>query len=795
MTNVFVRLHWKALMLLAAVASMSLVLLQFGPVGAQEDIEDDELELIYFVTPKVIQKGERVLLEWEAPGADYCVATDDWQGTKSAVGSENKSPKKFKKYTYTLECYTNEGEQTGEVSRSVTVVKKKSAKAPLPSVNFRTNRTSVEQGGTVTLSWKTKNAVGCRAMGPDGWDGLKMASGKEVISPDNAATYTLRCWNQNLKYSDDQSVSIDVRTAPLDNKSGYLYGPPSGYQYPPSTQTQQSNFGPSLQQPQFGPPPPTFPSGYFQSPTYIYTPSLPQPVRISFKPSKYKFYDAGEPIVLSWNARYATACIASGDWSGDRPIEGSEHVRPNDTSEYKLTCYNSDTSSDSVASIQVTKVKKKVTGSVGLSFSPARSIIYTGKEVTLSWNASNAVSCVASGSWSGEKSLVGSLTVNPTKPETYYLDCKNDTHSKRKSATIDIFKEEPKKETPQPAPQPEQKPEYKPVTPTPAPVAQSVLRVGVNMAVPRATFKPGAVDVTLGSMIVTNGSDNPVYFEDLAISDADGTDGLGKSFTNLKLLTTGGVQMGSTLPSLPLTPGAKISFTGHGVLVPARGSVTLTLKADVLFNASLQDALRSDALKVVSAIENDQKGGKIAVAQLPVDLQRFALDVAVPEVSVNLDASSPLAASVEAGTLQVELGKFKIMTTEGVAIRSIGVELSPFTAGLLKNLSVYQGTTLLGSMPDVTSAKTTLPLRLVLEKNNMTVVSIKADFAAGVATATKFKIGIADFLFEPDAITAVQAAKTVSTLPVFANDFTATPKPAATAPASTSTQTTSTSAT
>ena len=139
--------------------------------------------------------------------------------------------------------------------------------------------------------------------------------------------------------------------------------------------------------------------------------------------------------------------------------------------------------------------------------------------------------------------------MNPTKPETYYLDCKNDTHSKRKSATIDIFKEEPKKETPQPAPQPEQKPEYKPVTPTPAPVAQSVLRVGVNMAVPRATFKPGAVDVTLGSMIVTNGSDNPVYFEDLAISDADGTDGLGKSFTNLKLLTTGGVQMGSTLPS------------------------------------------------------------------------------------------------------------------------------------------------------------------------------------------------------------------------------------------------------
>lgn len=798
MTHILERFHWRAFFVLLAGCLAALIAFQYGPVGAQEeDIEDDELELVYFATPRVLQKGEQALLEWEAQGADYCVASDSWNADKlPPVGNRYMKPKKLKKYTYTLECYTNDGAQTGEISRIVEVVKKKSQKAPLPSVNFRVNRATISQGGTVTLSWKAKNAVGCRATGPDGWDGLKMASGKEIISPDNSSTYGLRCWNANLKYSDDHNVSISVTEAPQDNKSGYLYSPPSPQPWG------GPSFGNGMQQGQFmqgPPPPPSYPPGYFQPPvTIIYPPAPPQPVRITFKPSTFKFYNPGEPIVLSWNARYATACIASGGWSGDRPIEGSEHVRPDDTTTYKLTCYNSDTSQDSVSSVEVRKLVKKMTGSVGLTFSPARSIIYSGKEVTLTWNATNAKSCQASGSWSGEKSLAGSLTVNSTNPETYYLDCKNDTHSKRKSAVIDIFKEQenksgyiqpPQQIQPTPTPQPEQKPEYKPA---PTPTKQSVLRVALNAAVPRSTFKPGAVDVILGSMVVTNGSNQGVYFGDLSVSDKDGTDGLGKSFTNIKLITTAGVQMGGTLADIGKNPGSVITFSGHGVLVPAFGTVTLTLRGDVLSTASLQDDLKSDALEVVSAIEDDQNGGKVFVAQLPVTLQRFALDVAVPEVAVSLDFASPQSTSVETGSLQVELGNFKIATTEAVNIRSLSVEMSPLASGLLKNITVYQGGSIMGTMPDVTTAQTVLPLRLTLDKGNMTVIAIKADIAATVTAATKFKIGVAGLQFEPDSVSAAASnAKVTTTLPVFGAEFTVTPK-ATTTTQSTSTQSTST---
>lgn len=802
MTYILERLQWRSILVLLAGCIAALIAFQYGPVGAQEeDIEDDELELVYFATPRVLQKGEQALLEWEAQGADYCTASDSWNADKlPPVGNRYVKPKKLKKYTYTLECYNNDGEQTGEISRIVEVVKKKSQKAPLPSVNFRVNRATVSQGGTVTLSWKAKNAVGCRATGPDGWDGLKMASGKEIISPDNSSTYSLRCWNANLKYSDDHNVSISVQEVAQDTKSGYLYSPPSSQPGPqpwggPGTNMQQGQF---MQGP---PPPPSYPPGYFQPPiSIIYTPVLPQPVRITFKPSTFKFYNPGEPIVLSWNARYATACIASGGWSGDRPIEGSEHVRPDDTTTYKLTCYNSDTSQDSVAEVEVRKLVKKITGSVGLSFSPARSIIYSGKEVTLAWNATNAKSCQASGSWSGEKSLAGSLTINSTKPETYYLDCKNDTHSKRKSAVIDIFKEQESKSgyiqppqqiqpvpTPTPTPPPSPAPQ-----PTPTPVKQSVLRVAMNTAIPRSTFKPSAVDVVIGSMVVTNGSSEAVYFADLAVSDSDGTDGLGKSFTNIKLITTGGVQMGGTLTNVGKDPGSMITFSGHSSLVPAFGTVTFTLRGDVLSTASLQDNLKSDALKVVSAVETDGKGGKVAVAQLPVTLQRFALDVAVPEVAVSVDVTSPIAASIEAGSLQVELGKFKVATTEAVNIRSLSVEMSPLASGLLKNLTVYQGATVLGTMPDVTTAKTVVPLRITLDKGNMTILSIKADLAATVTVATKFKVGVAELQFEPDSATAAASnAKVISSLPILSAEFTATPKPTTTTQ-STSTQSTST---
>lgn len=48
-----------------------------------------------------------------------------------------------------------------------------------------------------------------------------------------------------------------------------------------------------------------------------------------------------------------------------------------------------------------------------------------GASVSLAWTAHNAVSCIASGGWSGSRALAGSITLSPWVTTTYTLTCSN----------------------------------------------------------------------------------------------------------------------------------------------------------------------------------------------------------------------------------------------------------------------------------------------------------------------------------------------------------------------------------
>jgi hypothetical protein len=71
----------------------------------------------------------------------------------------------------------------------------------------------------------------------------------------------------------------------------------------------------------------------------------------------------------------------------------------------------------------VTSSKRSTTGSVAISVSP--STISLGQSSTLSWTASDAKTCSASGDWSGRESASGSISVTPTAAGTltYSLAC------------------------------------------------------------------------------------------------------------------------------------------------------------------------------------------------------------------------------------------------------------------------------------------------------------------------------------------------------------------------------------
>jgi hypothetical protein len=52
-------------------------------------------------------------------------------------------------------------------------------------------------------------------------------------------------------------------------------------------------------------------------------------------------------------------------------------------------------------------------------------IVASGGSATLSWTSTSAVSCTASGAWSGAQATAGTLTVTPSVTSTYTLTCKS----------------------------------------------------------------------------------------------------------------------------------------------------------------------------------------------------------------------------------------------------------------------------------------------------------------------------------------------------------------------------------
>lgn len=126
---------------------------------------------------------------------------------------------------------------------------------------------------------------------------------------------------------------------------------------------------------------------------------------------------AGTAVGLGWATSNATACTASGGWSGSRPVSGGATVFPSTTTVYTLTCTGPGGGSGS-ASVTVT-----VTSSPSISLSADPPAIDPGGTSTLQWTTTGMTSCSASGGWSGSKALSGSQQVSPSSTTTYTLNC------------------------------------------------------------------------------------------------------------------------------------------------------------------------------------------------------------------------------------------------------------------------------------------------------------------------------------------------------------------------------------
>ncbi|MCR4330446.1 MAG: peptidoglycan-binding protein, partial [Patescibacteria group bacterium] len=151
----------------------------------------------------------------------------------------------------------------------------------------------------------------------------------------------------------------------------------------------------------------------------------------------------GESATVTWSATNVSTCTAGGGWSGTKAASGSAVFTPTTTTTYTLLCTG--TEGDTIAkeiTITVTEPPPPLpppSTTPTLSFSANTTNITQGDSTTLTWSSTNAISCTASGGWSGSKTLQGSSAKIPNTTTTYTLTCMNATNeSVSKSVTVTV---------------------------------------------------------------------------------------------------------------------------------------------------------------------------------------------------------------------------------------------------------------------------------------------------------------------------------------------------------------------
>jgi hypothetical protein len=129
----------------------------------------------------------------------------------------------------------------------------------------------------------------------------------------------------------------------------------------------------------------------------------------------------GGGSMLTWSSTSATACAASGGWSGALPTSGSRGTGAvTANTAYSLNCTGpGGTSPAAAATLSVT-----VPALPAATLTANPSMVAPGGASTLTWSSTNATACAASGGWSGSLPTSGSRSTGALTANTSYsLTC------------------------------------------------------------------------------------------------------------------------------------------------------------------------------------------------------------------------------------------------------------------------------------------------------------------------------------------------------------------------------------
>jgi len=129
----------------------------------------------------------------------------------------------------------------------------------------------------------------------------------------------------------------------------------------------------------------------------------------------------GEEVRLQWQSRSATACAASGDWSGTRAPSGSQMVGPLQSDQvFALSCHGRGGTRLREVLVQV----RNADGAV-VELEVSQPAVRVGGQAHLTWTSRNVDKCQSSGGWAGEKPRHGEFTTSGLQHDTTFrLTCR-----------------------------------------------------------------------------------------------------------------------------------------------------------------------------------------------------------------------------------------------------------------------------------------------------------------------------------------------------------------------------------
>ena len=320
---------------------------------------------------------------------------------------------------------------------------------PAPTVTVSASPGSLTAGAVSVITWSSTNATSCTASGA--WSGTRATSGTENVGPITAAaTYTLTCTGAGG--SGNGAVTVNFTPPPTVTLSA---NPMNVTQGQTTTLTWSStNATGCTASGAWGGAQAT--SGTFATSSQLVGPlnftlsctgsggtaqasinimvGVPVPPMVNLVALPANAF-IGDSVTLSWMSQGVSDCVASGGWSGAQATNGTAPSGPlagNTT--FTLTCTGP--SGPLVSSITVTATPMPPPA-VSISVTPAS--VTVGTTAQLNWGATNAMSCTASGGWSGDRPTFGSLqlgVVNVTT--TYTLTCNGRGGTTSASATLTV---------------------------------------------------------------------------------------------------------------------------------------------------------------------------------------------------------------------------------------------------------------------------------------------------------------------------------------------------------------------